>query len=285
MELITIVLSSLLTIVGGGGWILDAIAHKQLNSVIDSAEELEVRIDNNPNYQIAQGKLDKLRVAGRGIYLDPDLRIAAVDLETDAIALDIARLETTSLEKIRGSLVQPLQGAFSLTLTEADLGNALNSAEIQAKLESLLNDLIASRAGNTTIAYDLVDPTLDFQDDNQLTFAVTLRRLNEPVRKNQASELNLVLDIGLEMVSGKQLVIRELVGTVNNRPMSSRLLNGFAQGISDRLDFSNLEKQGIFARLLQLEITAEKITIVGFAKMETKSALINSQKLTTIVRE
>ena len=75
------------------------------------------------------------------------------------------------------------------------------------------------------------------------------------------------------------------MGTVNNRPMSSRLLNGFAQGISDRLDFSNLEKQGIFARLLQLEITAEKITIVGFAKMETKSALINSQKLTTIVRE
>ena len=87
------------------------------------------------------------------------------------------------------------------------------------------------------------------------------------------------------MVEGKQIVLTQLAGTVNERPISPRLLNGFAQGISDRLDISTFEKQGIFARLLQLEITAEKMTVIGFAKMETKSALVNSQKLTTIVRE
>ena len=285
MELITIVLSSLLAVLGSGGWVLDLIAHRQINNVIESAEELEIRIDNNPNYQITEGKFDKLRVAGRGIYLDPDLRIAALELETDAIALDLGKLETDSLEEIRGSLVKPLQGAFSLTLTEADLMRTLSSEAVQTRLESVLNEVIASRAGTTAIAYDLVNPTLELEPNNQLTFAVTLRRLNEPVRENQAQALNFVLNIGLKVVEGKQIVLTQLAGTVNERPISPRLLNGFAQGISDRLDISTFEKQGIFARLLQLEITAEKMTVIGFAKMETKSALVNSQKLTTIVRE
>ena len=61
----------------------------------------------------------------------------------------------------------------------------------------------------------------------------------------------------------------EPIGTVNGRPMSARLLTGFAQGISDRLDLNTLEENGIFARLLQLEIDREQIALAGFVRMET----------------
>ena len=268
MELITLILSGVLAVFSSGGWVLNAIAHKQLNSYIDSAEELAIRIDNTPNYQIARGNLERLRVAGRGVYLEPNLRIDSVELETDLIALDLANLSTESLSELRDSLEKPLQGAFSIVITEQDLTNALQSEDLQAKLQSALNQLVASRAGSTSIAYEIVALGIDFAPNN-LLIEVTLNRKGE-IRTERTAELAIAVNLGLELIQGKKIKIGKLEGTVNNRPISNRLLNGFAEGISDRLDLTTIEQQGIFARLLQLEITDDKITTVGFVRMETK---------------
>ena len=268
MELITLILSGVLAVFSSGGWVLNAIAHEQFNSYIDSAEELAIRIDNTPNYQIARGNLERLRVAGRGVYLEPNLRIDSVELETDLIALDLANLSTESLSELRDSLEKPLQGAFSIVITEQDLTNALQSEDLQAKLQSALNQLVASRAGSTSIAYEIVALGIDFAPNN-LLIEVTLNRKGE-IRTERTAELAIAVNLGLELIQGKKIKIGKLEGTVNNRPISNRLLNGFAEGISDRLDLTTIEQQGIFARLLQLEITDDKITTVGFVRMETK---------------
>ena len=268
MELITIILSGVLAVFSSGGWIINAIAHKQLNSYIDSAEELAIRIDNVPNYQIARGKLERLRVAGRGIYLEPNLRIDLVQLETDPIALDLANLSTESLSELRNSLERPLQGAFSIVVTEQDLTNALQSEDVRVKLQSALNELVASRAGSTSITYEIIDLGIELTPDNLLV-EVTLNRKGT-IGAERNSELAIALDLGLKLIQGKKIQVSKLEGTVNNRPISNRLLAGFASGISDRLDLTTVEQQGIFARLLQLEITDDKITTVGFVRMETK---------------
>ena len=268
MELITIILSGLLAVFSSGGWVVNAIAHKQLNSYIDSAEELAIRIDNTPNYQIARGNLERLRIAGRGVYLEPNLRIDSVELETDPIALDLGELSTESIDELRNSLEKPLQGAFSIVITKQDLKNALQSEDLRAKLQSALNRLIASRAGSTSITYEIMALDLDLAPNN-LLIEVILDREREI--ENRSAELAIALSIGLELIQGKKIKVSKLEGTVNNRPISNRLLNGFAQGISDRLDLTTIEQQGIFARLLQLEITDDKIATVGFVRMETKS--------------
>ena len=274
MELITIILSGFLSVFSNGGWIVDTIAKKQLDSYLHSAETLAVRIDNRPNYQIAQGEVDRLRIAGRGVYLNSNFRIESLELETDPIALDLANLSTESIQQLRGSLKKPLQGAVSVVLTEQDLITALQSEAVVAQLQSALNKLIASRAGSNAIAYTLLAPEIELSENNLLTVKVTLIREGESVRNSQS--LAIAFTTGFEVIQGKQIRLTNLEATVNDRPISNRLLKGFAQGISDRLDLATIEKQGIFAHLLQLEIAEDKVKIIGFARMETKSILSQS---------
>jgi hypothetical protein len=274
MELVTIILSSLLSLFSNGGWFVEAIANKQLGSYLESAEKLAIRVDNTPNYQIARGRIDRLRIAGRGLYLEPYFRIAVLELETDPIALDLANLSTQSLARLRSSLKKPLQGAVSVIITEQDLLNALQSEVLIAKLQANLNNLVASKAGSSTVSYQLLDPRIELNPHNSLTIKATLRRSGMTMRKERS--LAIALKLKLKVIQGQQIQLSKLEGTVNNRPISARLLKGFAEGISDRLYLARIEKQGIFARLLQLEITEDKIKIVGFAKMETKSTPISS---------
>ena len=275
MELIAIILSGFLSVFANGGWVIDTFAHKQLNSYVKSAEKLAVRVDNAPNYQIAQGNIDRLRIAARGIYLESNLRIESLELETDPIALDLSGLSTESLAQLRSSLQKPLQGAVSLVLTEQDLVTALQSEAVVAQLQSALNKLIASRAGSSAIAYTVLAPEIQLLPDNLISVEVTLVRKGQNIQP-QSKELKINLAMGLNVIEGKQIQLTKLEGTVNDRPISQRLLQGFAAGISDRLNLATIEKQGIFARLLQLEIVENKIKIVGFARMETKLLPVNS---------
>lgn len=277
MELITIIFSGLLSALSNGGWVIDQIAENALGSNIESVETLEVRVDNRPNYQLIEGKLDKLRIATRGIQLQQDLRIDLLELETDPISLDLQVLGDSSLEELQNSLQQPLQAATRIVITEADLTTALASETLVQQLQEILNNLVAKRAGNSTRTYEISAPQIDLLPDNRLKLELQLRRS----RKNQqpTRELALSLELGIKVLAGKQIKLVNLQGTVNGRQMSARLLDGFAQGISDRLQLTSLENLGILARLLQLEITEDKIELVVFTKIENPSITINSTEL------
>ena len=276
MELIAIVLSGLFSVFANGGWVIDAIAASSLSDQVVSVEEKAIRIDNTPNYQIAQGKVDKLRIATRGVKLTPYLRIDTLELETDAIAVELNNLDTQNLKSLRSSLLKPLQGVGKIIITEADISQALQAPEVTQKLQEVLNNLVARRAGNSSIGYEISAPELELHPNNKVKIHLELRRLGNN-RKN-ASKLSISLEFNIQVLEGKKIQLMQPIGTVNNRPMSSRLLQGFAEGMSDRLDLSQLESQGILARLLQLEITADKIELVAFARMETKQTPINSTK-------
>ncbi|MDJ0536234.1 MAG: DUF2993 domain-containing protein [Xenococcaceae cyanobacterium MO_207.B15] len=276
MELIAIVLSGLFSVFANGGWVIDAIAASSLSDQVVSVEEKAIRIDNTPNYQIAQGKVDKLRIATRGVKLTPYLRIDTLELETDAIAVELNNLDTQNLKSLRSSLLKPLQGVGKIIITEADISQALQAPEVTQQLQEVLNNLVARRAGNSSIGYEISAPELELHPNNKVKIHLELRRLGNN-RKN-ASKLSISLEFNIQVLEGKKIQLMQPIGTVNNRPMSSRLLQGFAEGMSDRLDLSQLESQGILARLLQLEITADKIELVAFARMETKQTPINSTK-------
>ena len=281
MELIAIVLSGLLGVFSNGGWVIDAVATSTLSDRVTSIEKQAVRIDNTPNYQIAKGKIDKVRIAGRGVEFNSYLRIDTLELETDAIALNPKNLNPKSLDNLRSSLLKPLQGVGKIIITESDLNNALQSPEVTEKLQKILNNLVARKAGNTTIAYDVSNLQLELNPNNRIKIELELRRLGRSQQK--ASKLAINLEFGIEVLAGKKIQLVQPIGTVNGRPMSSRLLRGFAQGISERLNLTKIESQGIFARLLQLEITADQIELIAFARMETKLVSISSTEIVNTV--
>lgn len=290
MEVLTIVLSGLLSLVSSGGIILDSVAASRIRSQLISIEKQEIRIDNSPSYGIAQGKLQQVRIATRGARIKPDLRIAVLELETDRVHLNRSKLDFNSINGLRTSLEQPLQGAVKLIVTEDDLNQALKSPKVVAQLQQALNHLIARKSGSTNIAYKLITPRVELLSANRLGVQFKLSRprstsetnRNDIAQTSSASSLTRELSIALELeilvLNGKTIRIAEPQGTVNGRPMSSRLLTGFAEGISDRLNLSDLESNGILARILQLEIDEDKLKLVGFAKVETKTTQLSSNR-------
>ena len=86
MELIAIILSGFLSLLVPVGFVGDQIAAREIGKRFEKVEQLQVRIDNAPSYQILQGKLERVRIAGRGIWFSDSIRIEALELETDAIS-------------------------------------------------------------------------------------------------------------------------------------------------------------------------------------------------------
>ena len=281
MEVLTIVLSGLLSLASTTGIIADSVAASKICSQVISVEQQRVRIDNSPSYSVAQGKLQKIAVAARGAKIKPNLRIEALELETDSIDLDLSQLNLDDIDKLRASLNQPFQGALKLVLMEEDLNRALQSPEVLAQIQQILNRLIVSKAGSTNIAYQLLDLSLELHPNNRVGVKLKLARPtssfeSEPesideIKTSKTRKLDMNLEVGIEVVDGKQISLIDPQGSVNGRPMSSRLLNGFAIGISDRLTLDLLEQDGILARILQLEIRRDKVELASFFKLETKN--------------
>ena len=285
MEVLTIVLLSLLSIASSGGVIADAIAASRIRDRLISIEQHAVRIDNSPSYQIAQGKVQKLRIATRGVKIEPNLRIEALELETDRVDLNLDRLNLDSIDKLRESLDRPFQGAIRLVVTETDLNRALQSPEILARIQEALNGFV-SGTGSTNLAYQLRDLQLELLPIDRLRVKLELNRASsvfDPQRNSQSKKtLVMVLEFGIDVVNGKEIAIVEPQGTVNGRPMSSRLLNGFAVGIGDRLNLDFLSQDGILARILQLEIDEDELNLASFLKVETKTNRLSSKDVKVV---
>jgi hypothetical protein len=105
MEFLTILLSSLLGLIVPVGIVIDQTASSNIRSRFLKIEELQVRIDNLPTHQLLQGRINRVRIAGRSLQLrHRGIDITALELETDAIELDIHN-RTRKQPKLK----QPLQ--------------------------------------------------------------------------------------------------------------------------------------------------------------------------------
>ena len=276
MELLLVLLSGLFSVVSPGGLIVDLLTGNLLNSEVKEVEQLATRIDNTPSYQLIQGKVDRVRIAGRGIQIHPNWQIDTLELETDPVDVNLNNLETDNLEEVRKSLRKPLQGAVRLIITEANLNETLQSPELQNQLQQTLNRLISKKTGSSAFSYQLLNPHLEFLDGNLIRLQFQLSRLSG--RSTRFQELTIKLEWQTKVVEGTKIELLKLRGTVNNRPVSNRLLQGLAEGVSNRLNFTNLEQNGIFVRLLQLEINNNQIELAAFMRMHQEKATIPIQK-------
>lgn len=267
MEWLTITLASVLTLLTPAGAIIDTVLAHTLRSQVQKVEQLAVRVDNTPNYQVLQGKIDRVRISARGIYPLAGVRIEKIELETEPISLDLRRLQQKN-SSLAAALRRPAAGALHLVLTETNLNQALQSAAVKEQIQTLINNLIPSREEFGSTKYQLSQANFNFLNNNRVALSLQLetQRPDEP-----AATLNLSLEVGFKLVQGRKIELIDPTATLNGRRISSRLLKGFAEGISTQLDLKNFEKQGIIARLLQLQIDDDKLSIVAFGRIEPRS--------------
>jgi hypothetical protein len=260
MELFAGLLTSVLGLAGTPGIAIDRIATDFLRGQIVRADVLEVRVDNAPNYQILLGNVDRIRVAGRGVYILDFLRIDEIDLETDPISIDPAVLQSGKIV-----LRRPLQAAVRVVLRADDINTALRSPTIQSSFKSLSIDLTGS--GRNTEIFDLVNPEVTFLEGDRIRLAATLQSQPTPI-KPKLTKLNVSISADLQIIGGTRLEILNPIIELEGTPVPDKIAKAFTQGLNKVLNLRQLESKGITGRVLKLEVTEGKMQVVGFAKMD-----------------
>ncbi len=249
MEFFTILLTSLLSLISPVGIVADRVAESQIRKQLVAVEQLQVRIDNAPSYQIVKGRVDRIRIAGRGLFPVKDFRIDSLELETDPVAF---RLRNGKLEK-------PLQAAFRIVLTEKDINQALRSPLITARLQNVRIRFLRQREGR----YNLINP--------RVTFLPNRIRLQVDLQEQKNSEtLAIVAEAEPKTLSGKSLQLANLKITANGQPVPDQITTAIANGISDQINLDSLEKSNTTARILDFKLDPATLQITGFAQIRPK---------------
>ncbi|KOR37658.1 MULTISPECIES: LmeA family phospholipid-binding protein [Planktothricoides] len=263
MQIINIIVSGLLTLVSPVGAVFDRVAEKAVLDQLYAAEELEVRVDNTPNYQLLQGKIDRLRFAGRGLYLTPEFRIDTIEFETDPLDVDLERLRAENQGSVPQFLRQPLQGAIRLVLTEADLNQALRSPAVLEQLRQGQGTFSEGTEAESLLQrYQLVNPEIDFLGENRLSLQAEIQdqRDNDRLTVRIESEVRVVEGSKINLVNPKLWL--------NDEEAPANISRVLAKFVNQKLDLTSFDSQGLQARVIQLNMNGEQIEIVSFLRID-----------------
>ncbi|MBD2308640.1 DUF2993 domain-containing protein [Chroococcidiopsis sp. FACHB-1243] len=267
MEFFTILLSGILGLVTPAGLVVDRTAENAIRSQLQHAERLEVRVDNAPSYQLIQGKVERVRLAGRGLRLkQQNIRIAGLELETDPIDV-----EPRSLGKQKLKLRRSLHAGVHLLLEQPDLNQALPTLIAQIQ-EFVIPELGGDRSESSS-NYKFVNPRLELLANNRLRFQVQL------AAEDDDEPLAIVAESGLAVKGGRQIQLVQPTVTVDREAVAQNIVDEIAMNLSQELDFRRLEVYGLQVRILQLKVAAQKLDLVTFVRVDPSSSLLQNPSL------
>ncbi|MBD1909505.1 MULTISPECIES: DUF2993 domain-containing protein [unclassified Leptolyngbya] len=261
MEFLTLLLITLMGLVSPVGFVADRLAADALRQRLESAEDLDVRIDNAPSYRLAQGRVQRVRVAGEGIVPLEGVRIEELNLEAEGVALDPGELRDGTVE-----LKGPLEAGIQLVLTEEDLNQALQSPVVTEWLE----DASVQVPGAASIGmerYTLLNPQIqllegDSQGDgrgDRLRFQVTLQE-----RRNRR-QIPIELESGFAIDGSRRVRLIDPAVSVEGVAVPAELLQALTQG--GVVDLQTLGGEEILVRLLQLEVEDDQVAIAAWVRV------------------
>jgi hypothetical protein len=255
MNFLISLLSILITLVSPIGVGGEKLAEQQIRKRVHQVEAIDIRIDNIPTYQIANGKIDKIRIASKGISPIADFRIDTLEIETDPIAL----------KGLSTKLAKPLQAGIKVIMTEQDLNTALASPTVIKRLRNIgINALGSSSAANQIAKYDFLNPKVAFLGDRRVQLQVDLQEQGRP------ETLQLKIETDIAISQGRQIQLQNATITANNQAVYKPLANRIIAGVNQELDLARLEKSGMTARLLGLNFRDRQATIITFIQMRSR---------------
>ena len=264
MEFISFLLSGLLGFITPAGVVVDTVAENVIRSQFSHVEKLQVRVDNAPTHQLLQGKVEKIRIAARGLQLKQyDFRIDAFELETDKIAF-LQR----SVQKGKLKLKKPLQAGVRLVLTETDVNKLLKSPDVLVLLTKLNVNSTKYLNSDSQSVYKFANPQFKILDNNHLFFQVELRS------ENEEKPLLIKLETGVDISKGRQIKLIETVVTVNQEQVASQFVEEIVKNLNQKLDLRNWEGDGIVMRILKLNIRPSKLEIAAFVQINPSSKFV-----------
>lgn len=255
MEFFTILLSSLFGLVSPTSLVVESAAQKAVRSQFAQVDKLQVRIDNAPTHQLLSGKVERIRIAGRGLQLKQlDMRVAVLELESDRLDLNLRNLRQPKLE-------QPLRALVRLILNQQDINRALRSPKLTAKLRNLSLNILQPQSRQALPSYNFVNPHLELLANNRLRFQVELTEAN-------TKPLVIRVETRLNLIARRQLQLLEPIIYVNEEKVPEQLVKAITNNLGKQLNLTNLEVYGVQSKILKLQISPDKIEVAAFVKID-----------------
>ncbi|MGK7875922.1 MAG: DUF2993 domain-containing protein [Xenococcaceae cyanobacterium] len=294
MEILTIILSSLITLISPVNLIGDVVLEKSIRSQVEGVEQIAVRIDNAPSYQALDGEVNRVRIATRGLQLSPDVKINTLELDIDRIDVNLRELlqeETwlntsgTGTIRLRQLVREPLQVAVRVVLTEEDINRALQLPKINAELSRWIKPLLESILDTSAQNYKFSGTRIDLLDNQRLVIQVNLQDLDAEDVESQ--EVEIELDIGLKVVAGQSLYLIKPSVLINDAEASSEVVSEVEEVLVEPLALKILEELGIIVRILKLDLSNDEIELATFIRVDafTASALIEIQEFIEYIEQ
>ncbi len=264
MEFLATLLIGAIASLSPTGAIGEARTAAALRERLGDPEVLVVRLESRPVHQfLFAGEVDSLRVAGRGLYPLPELRLDLLEVETDPLSLDLQQLRAGAAQQ---ALREPLQAAWRAAFTEADLNRALQNPRILASLQPLAESLRQRLPGTRGQRYEVLAAAVDLQANNRLAIAIDVR-VSRQADPNDFQDFDLELTTAVGLDRAQRLELRDPVIAIDGRAISGQFAAVLQGRLRDRLDLGRLDDRAIVARLLQLEIDGDRLQAVGFVRL------------------
>jgi hypothetical protein len=265
MDIVAIFASALMALVAPAGVVLDSLAADSLRRQVAEVDNLYVRIDNVPNFRLVNGRIDRARVAARGVYPRqlPNLRIAAIDLETDPVAVDVGALQRGELK-----LNAPAQAALRLRLEDNDINAFLASPQVQTWLDTLRFNLPGDIGEREQRRYGLANPSLTFLANNRLRLVLDLED------RVLAETIPITLETGIGVINGHRLELIQPQLEIDGELAPPELVTSLTEGASQEFSLRRLEAWGLTSRILAFTVRDSELDLAVFARLEPDSPLL-----------
>lgn len=294
MEIFILILSSLISVLSPVNFAADKIAESQIRSQFKQVEVLKVRIDNAPLSNYANGKIDKIRIAGRGFFPVEEVRIDAIEVETDPI--DVERRQLFG-RPTRVVLQRPLGVAARIVITKEDVIRALKSKVVAAAIQRLIDGRDRQRDNPPTQPeqpseqpkqpeqnqpeqprqpsrleqlrtridqYRIQNPKVEFLPNQRVAVQV------EIVDLKTSAVLNVQAETGFEILEQRRIRFTDPTITLNGQPLTAEAARNFADSLAEQLDIKRYAALlNVRAKILKASINDGRLEIAGFLQLPT----------------
>ena len=244
----------LISILSIGGIFINNTLTKVIEEQSTSIEQADVRVSAVPTHKLLKGKTDGIKLNLQGWEVTDNVRLELLQLQTDKVQFNLPKLRNLSQQNKKRNwqevLESPLNMGWRIILSEEDLNNLFLSSQVQSIIQEISED-------NSQV--QIINLSCNLQPNNRLVLESKMK-----LAFRGEEEVNVRLEFGLDLTKGHQFQIKDIEGTLNDRKLSSKLLQGFADNINTKLSLRALEKLGITLRLLQFDINEDKVALAGF---------------------
>ncbi len=290
MQIFILILSSLISVLSPINFGIDKVAESTIRSQFKSVEQLKVRVDNTPVHNAIGGKIDKIRIAGRGLFPLEGIRIDTLEFETDPININVKALQ----KEKKTELQAPLGVGMRLVIREEDVISALKAPIVRQEIQKLLRGLNSGKtkqaqtepsgeAGRTGIPqriqelrtrlddYRILNPKVEFLPGGRIRLEVEVEEVKT------AEKLKIEAESGITLAEGQRLTLTRPVLRLNGVELPEQIIQTFATDLFNRFKVEQLGNlpgnlgqvkwSQLTARVIKLEVKDNKLELVAFLRL------------------